>query len=90
MESWATVGPALTAAFLGYLVEVVEAFTIVLAVGTVRGRRPAFVGTGAAGLAVLVLLMIVLGPVLDRIPLRALQPTTCTIASSYHCRSFDA
>jgi uncharacterized membrane protein len=72
MESWATAGPAITAAFLGSLVEVVEAFTIVLAVGTVRGWRPAFIGTGA-GLAVLVLLVAILGPVLDRIPLNALQ-----------------
>lgn len=78
MESWATAGPAITAAFLGSLVEVVEAFTIVLAVGTVRGWRPAFIGTGA-GLAVLVLLVIVLGPVLDRIPLRALQLVVGTL-----------
>lgn len=78
MESWATAGPAITAAFLGSLVEVVEAFTIVLAVGTVRGWRPAFAGTGA-GLAVLVLLVIVLGPVLDRIPLRALQLVVGTL-----------
>ncbi len=72
MESWATAGPVISAAFFGSMVEVVEAFTIVLAVGSIRGWRPAFIGTGL-GLGVLVLLVIVLGPLLDRIPLRALQ-----------------
>jgi Ca2+/H+ antiporter, TMEM165/GDT1 family len=37
-------GPSVLAAFLGSLVEFVEALTIVLAVGTVRGRRPALTG----------------------------------------------
>lgn len=41
MMTWATAAPAVSAAFLGSLVEVVEAFTIVLAVGTVRGWRSA-------------------------------------------------
>lgn len=70
--TWATAAPAISAAFLGSMVEVVEAFTIVLAVGTVRGWRPALLGAGA-GLALLVLLVLVLGPVLDQIPIRALQ-----------------
>ena len=72
MNTWATAAPAITAAFLGSLVEVVEAFTIVLAVATVRGWRPAFIGTGAE-LVVLALLVLILGPVLDRVPLQALQ-----------------
>ena len=72
MNTWATAAPAVTAAFLGSLVEVVEAFTIVLAVATVRGWRPALIGTGA-GLVVLALLVLILGPVLDRVPLQALQ-----------------
>ena len=72
MNTWSTSAPAITAAFLGSLVEVVEAFTIVLAVATVRGWRPAFIGTGAA-LVVLALLILTLGPVLDRVPLQALQ-----------------
>src|ERR1700756_4260374 len=63
---------AVSAAFLGALVEVVEAFTIVLAVKTVRGWRPALLGT-LAGLAVLTLLVLVFGPALDRIPLNLLQ-----------------
>jgi len=56
------------------LVEVVEAFTIVLAVGTVQGWRAAAAGTLAA-LAVLGLLVAVLGPVLDQVPIHALQLT---------------
>lgn len=72
MISWATAAPAVTAAFLASLVEVVEAFTIVLAVGTVRGWRPALTGT-AAGLALLAVLVLALGPLLDRVPLHALQ-----------------
>jgi uncharacterized membrane protein len=51
---------------------VVEAFTIVLAVGTVRGWKPALTGTACA-LAALALLVLVLGPVLGSIPLQGLQ-----------------
>lgn len=72
MIGWATAAPAVSAAFLGSFVEVVEAFTIVLAVGTVRGWRPALVGT-AAGLVLLAVIVLALGPVLDRVPLHALQ-----------------
>jgi uncharacterized membrane protein len=70
--AWAHVGPAVTAAFLASLVEAVEALTIVLAVATVRGWRPA--GLGAlAGLASLVLIVVGLGPLLDLVPLHLLQ-----------------
>src|SRR2546430_3696814 len=66
--------PAVTAAFLGSLVEAVEALTIVLAVATVRGWRPA--GLGAfAGLMLLALIVAALGPLLDRVPLHLLQLT---------------
>jgi len=65
-------GPAIAASFLASLVEAVEALTIVLAVGTVRGWRPA--GLGAiAGFALLVLIVVALGPLLDRLPLHFLQ-----------------
>ncbi len=64
--------PAVTAAFLGSLVEAVEALTIVLAVATVRGWRPA--GLGAlAGLMLLALIVLALGPLLDHVPLNLLQ-----------------
>ena len=69
---WAKIGPAIAAAFLASLVEVVEAFTIVLAVGTVRGWRPALIGTGAA-VVCLVLIVAALGPELGRVPLQPLQ-----------------
>lgn len=72
MINWATAAPAISAAFLASLVEVVEAFTIILAVATVRGWRPAFLGT-AAGLALLAVIVLAVGPVLDRVPLQALQ-----------------
>ena len=72
MMSWSAATPAVSAAFLASLVEVVEAFTIVLAVGTVRGWRPAFLGTGAA-LVLLAAIVILLGPTLDRVPLHLLQ-----------------
>lgn len=65
-------GPAVAAAFFASIVEIVEAFTIVLAVGTVRGWRPAVFGTLAA-LGVLALLVVTLGPLLDRVPLSLLQ-----------------
>jgi uncharacterized membrane protein len=62
----------MTAAFLASLVEAVEALTIVLAVATVRGWRPA--GLGAiAGLAMLAIIVATLGPLLDQVPLHLLQ-----------------
>jgi uncharacterized membrane protein len=62
----------MTAAFLASLVEAVEALTIVLAVATVRGWRPA--GLGAiAGLLSLVLIVVALGPLLDQVPLHLMQ-----------------
>jgi uncharacterized membrane protein len=57
---------------LASAVEVVEAFTIVLAVGTFSGWRPALLGTGA-GLAVLASLILALGPLLGEVPIHALQ-----------------
>src|SRR6266571_8198494 len=70
--TWTSAAPAVTAAFLASLVEAVEALTIVLAVATVRGWRPA--GLGAfAGLLVLALIVVALGPLLDRVPLHLLQ-----------------
>jgi Ca2+/H+ antiporter, TMEM165/GDT1 family len=51
---------------------VVEASTIVLAVGTFQGWRPALLGT-FAGLGLLAVLVMALGPLLDRIPIHALQ-----------------
>jgi uncharacterized membrane protein len=70
--NWTVAAPALLAAFLASLVEAVEALTIVLAVGTVRGWRAAGLGA-AAGLVVLALAVVLFGPLLDRVPLGVLQ-----------------
>jgi uncharacterized membrane protein len=70
--TWTALLPTITAAFLASLVEVVEAFTIVLAVGVTRGWRPALTGSGIA-LALLVLIVLIFGPLLALIPIRALQ-----------------
>ena len=68
----ALIWPVMTAAFLASLVEAVEALTIVLAVAIFRGWRPA--GLGAlAGLAVLALIVVALGPLLGYVPLSLLQ-----------------
>ena len=64
--------PAIGAAFLASTVEVVEAFTIVLAVGTLRGWKPAGLGTAAA-VVTLALVIALLGPLLAHVPLRPLQ-----------------
>src|SRR5882757_2884538 len=72
MIAWATAAPAVSAAFLGALVEAVEALTIVLAVATVRGWRPAGLGA-SAGLAFLAVVVLVLGPFLNLVPLSCLQ-----------------
>lgn len=70
--AWSHAGPPMLAAFLASLVEFVEALTIVLAVGTVRGWRPALTGA-ALGVAALALLVAVLGPALSLVPLQRLQ-----------------
>lgn len=74
MLTWHVAAPAVSAAFLASLVEVVEAFTIVLAVATLRGWRPAVLGTVSA-LALLAAAVSILGPLLDRVPVHSLQLT---------------
>ncbi len=63
---------AALAAFLAAFVEFVEALTIVLAVGAVRGWRPAMAGT-LAGCALLAVLVLGLSPVLALIPIDAVR-----------------
>lgn len=72
MTSTTAILSTFTAAFLGSFVEVVEAFTIILAVGLSQGWRPAFIGTAAA-LGVLAVLVLLLGPLLELVPIEALQ-----------------
>jgi uncharacterized membrane protein len=60
------------AVFLASCVEMVEALTIVLAVGHTRGWRSAFEGTGAALIA-LTALVAAFGPALVHVPLSVLR-----------------
>ena len=60
------------AAFLACAVEMVEALTIVLAVGTTRGWRSPLVGAALAALA-LTAIVVVLGPAITQIPIDVLR-----------------
>ena len=64
--------PTVLAAFLASLVEFVEALTIVLAVGAVRGWRPALAGTVAAAV-LLAVLVLAFGPHLARLDAHVFQ-----------------
>ena len=70
--NWAHVGPSILASFLASLVECVEALTVVLAVGSVRGWRSALAGSALA-VGVLLVLITGLGRALTRVPLHTLQ-----------------
>src|SRR5260370_29740745 len=60
------------AAFVACLVEMVEALTIVLAVGVTRGWRSAIIGAAAA-LGALSIVVAVLGPALAVVPINSLR-----------------
>jgi uncharacterized membrane protein len=66
------------AAFLASAVEMVEALTIVLAVGMTRGWRSAGWGVAAA-LVALAVIVVVLGPALSQIPIDALRLVVGTL-----------
>src|SRR5207248_2094793 len=61
-----------SAAFLACAVEMVEALTIVLAVGVTRGWRSAIIGTATA-LAALAVVVAALGPALSALPINGLR-----------------
>ncbi len=65
-------GALFLAVFLACAVEAVEATTIVLAAGTARDWRSALTGL-AAGVALLVVVVAVLGPAVSEVPLRGLR-----------------
>ena len=69
---WARAWPAMTASFLASVVEFVEALTVILAVGTVRGWRGSLTGAGGA-LLILLALVALMGSALTRVPLEALK-----------------
>jgi len=72
MLSLTQTAPVALAALIASSVEVVEAFTIVLAVSVVRGVRPAAFGTAAA-LVVLSAVVAAFGPLLASVPVHGLQ-----------------
>ena len=78
MFDWTSAAPSVLASFMASMVEFVEALTIVLAVGVVRGWRSALLGTAAA-FAVLIALVAALGPALTRIPLPVVQLVVGTL-----------
>ncbi len=85
MPHWKSLAPTVLASFMASMVEFVEALTIVLAVGVVRGWRSALLGTAAA-LAVLVALVGLLGPSLARIPLPLVQGVVGTLLLMFGLR----
>ena len=70
--NWVHLAPTALASFLASLVEFIEALTVVLAVGSVRGWRSALAGAGIAAL-VLVGLIAIVGESLMRIRLETIQ-----------------
>jgi Ca2+/H+ antiporter, TMEM165/GDT1 family len=69
---WAHAGPPILASFLASLVECVEALTVILAVGSVRGWREALSGSATA-IAMLLTILAVLGKALIHIPVHIFQ-----------------
>ncbi len=72
MNAISHVGPTVLAAFLASTVEFVEALTVILAVGSVRGWRDTLAGAAAA-VCVLLVIVAVLGSTLAQIPLGSTQ-----------------
>lgn len=75
---WAHLGTSIIASFLASLVECVEALTVVLAVGSVRGWRSALIGCATA-IAVLLVIIAALGAALTHIPLPVIQLVVGTL-----------
>ncbi len=72
MIAWPVATPAIAAAFLAARVEAVEAVTIILAVASVRGARPALLGA-AAGFVLLLGFVFAFGSAIGDAPLFLLQ-----------------
>lgn len=76
--SWAHMGTSIVASFLASLVECVEALTVVLAVGSVRGWRSTLSGSATA-IAALLAIVAALGTALTHIPLPIVQLAVGTL-----------
>jgi len=85
MIAWNSAAPSMLASFMASMVEFVEALTIVLAVGVVRGWRSALLGTGAA-IVLLGALVALLGSSLTAIPLPVLQVVVGTLLLMFGLR----
>lgn len=70
--AWTHFGPSMLTGFLASAVEFVEALTVILAVGSVRGWRDAILGALAA-VAVLLALIALLGSALTAVPIEAIR-----------------
>jgi uncharacterized membrane protein len=75
---WLHVGPAMATAFFASSVEAVEAMTIVLAAGIVRGWRSALLGT-AAGILLLFAIVAIFGRTIASVPIEQLQVVVGTL-----------
>src|SRR5258706_11957257 len=82
---WTSSGPSVLASFMASTVEFVEALTVVLAVGVVRGWRSALLGT-AAGVVLLAVLVLALGQSLAGVPLPVLQLVVCVLLLMFGIR----
>lgn len=69
---WVHAAPSILASFLASMVECIEALTVILAVGSVRGWRSALGGSAAAIVALFVI-VVALGRALTNVPLSTLQ-----------------
>jgi Ca2+/H+ antiporter, TMEM165/GDT1 family len=67
-----TAAPAIGAAFLVAFLKAAEAFASILAVAIFRNRSPAVLGAGA-GVGFLTVAVVMLGPMLERIPNHTLK-----------------
>lgn len=78
MIDWAQAGPVAATSFFASSVEAVEALTIVLAAGIVRGWRSALIGVAAA-LALLVVIVAAFGTAIAAVPIQYLQVVVGTL-----------
>jgi uncharacterized membrane protein len=82
---WAHAGTSVIASFIASLVECVEALTVVLAVGSIRGWRSALIGSASA-IVVLFLILAALGTALTHVSLHILQLTVGTLLLMFGLR----
>ena len=75
---WAHTGTSIIASFLASLVECVEALTVILAVGSVRGWRSALIGSATA-IITLLIIVAALGNALTHIPLPIIELVVGTL-----------